>query len=40
MRWPGVKVAINVSPIQFRQKDFVATVNRVLTESGIDPSTG
>ncbi|HEY0145803.1 MAG TPA: EAL domain-containing protein [Methylovirgula sp.] len=37
MRWPGIKVAINVSPIQFRQKDFVATVNRILTESGIDP---
>ncbi len=37
MRWPCIKVAINVSPIQFRQKDFVATVNRVLTESGIDP---
>ena len=35
-RWPGIKVAINVSPIQFRQKDFVASVNRVLTDSGID----
>jgi EAL domain-containing protein (putative c-di-GMP-specific phosphodiesterase class I) len=34
--WPDVKVAINVSPIQFRQKDFVATVNRILTESGTD----
>jgi EAL domain-containing protein (putative c-di-GMP-specific phosphodiesterase class I) len=36
MRWPGIKVAINVSPIQFRQKDFVASVNHVLTDSGID----
>jgi diguanylate cyclase (GGDEF)-like protein len=36
-RWHGVKVAINVSPIQFRQKDFVTSVNRVLTDSGIDP---
>jgi diguanylate cyclase len=34
--WPDVKVAINVSPIQFRQKDFVATVNRVLSETGTD----
>ena len=31
-----VKIAINVSPIQFRQKDFVATVNRILAESGMD----
>lgn len=35
--WPGVKVAINVSPIQFRQKEFVTTVNRILTDSGVDP---
>ena len=34
--WSDVKVAINVSPIQFRQKDFVATVNRILTETGMD----
>jgi diguanylate cyclase len=36
-RWPNVKVAVNVSPIQFRQKDFVSTVNRILTDSGVDP---
>jgi len=35
-RWPGVKVAINVSPIQFRQKDFVASVNRILADTGIE----
>jgi diguanylate cyclase len=34
--WDDVKIAINVSPIQFRQKDFVATVNRILAESGMD----
>jgi diguanylate cyclase len=34
--WDDIKVAINVSPIQFRQKDFVATVNRILAESGMD----
>jgi diguanylate cyclase (GGDEF)-like protein len=36
-RWPDIKVAVNVSPIQFRQKDFVATVERILAETGIDP---
>jgi diguanylate cyclase (GGDEF)-like protein len=35
--WPDIRVAVNVSPIQFRQKDFVATVERILSESGIDP---
>ncbi|MDR3409322.1 MAG: EAL domain-containing protein [Methylovirgula sp.] len=35
--WTDVKVAINVSPIQFRQKDFVASVDRILTETGLDP---
>ncbi|MFZ1961413.1 MAG: EAL domain-containing protein [Methylovirgula sp.] len=36
-RWPGIKVAVNVSPIQFRQKDFVTTVERILAETGIEP---
>jgi diguanylate cyclase (GGDEF)-like protein len=36
-RWPGVKVAVNVSPIQFRQKDFVTTVEKILAATGINP---
>jgi diguanylate cyclase (GGDEF)-like protein len=36
-RWPDIKVAVNVSPIQFRQKEFVATVEKILAETGIDP---
>ncbi len=36
-RWKRVKVAVNVSPIQFRQKDFVTTVEKILAETGIDP---
>lgn len=32
------RIAINVSVIQFRQSDFVDTVIRIITESGIDPS--
>jgi diguanylate cyclase len=37
-RWPELRIAVNVSPVQFRQKDFVASVERVLTESGITPN--
>ena len=36
-QWPGIKLAVNVSPIQFRHKDFVASVIRVLDETGFDP---
>ena len=37
-RWKGLKVAVNVSAIQFRQKDFVQTVQALLDESGVEPS--
>ena len=37
-RWPGVRVAVNVSPIQFRQKDFAEMVERVLAEEQFDAS--
>ena len=37
-RWPGISVAVNVSPIQFRQKDFVATIMRIVAEEQMDPS--
>jgi diguanylate cyclase len=37
-RWPELRIAVNVSPVQFRQKDFVASVERVLDESGITPN--
>ena len=36
--WPTLTVSVNVSPLQFRQVDFVATVERILAETGIDPS--
>ena len=35
--WRGIKLAVNVSPVQFRHKDFVASVMRVLDETGFDP---
>ncbi len=35
--WPGIEVAVNVSPLQFRQHDFVGSVERILQETGFDP---
>ncbi|HVB89119.1 MAG TPA: EAL domain-containing protein [Beijerinckiaceae bacterium] len=37
-KWPDVKVAVNVSPIQFRSRDFVATVERILRETKRNPN--
>jgi diguanylate cyclase (GGDEF)-like protein len=36
--WPNISVAVNVSPLQFRQLDFVAVVERILKETGFDPT--
>ncbi|HEX8663971.1 MAG TPA: EAL domain-containing protein [Beijerinckiaceae bacterium] len=36
LRWPGLRVAVNVSPIQFRHRDFVTSVMRVLKETGFE----
>jgi diguanylate cyclase (GGDEF)-like protein len=36
--WPGLTVAVNVSPLQFRRSDFVDLVERILKETGFDPS--
>jgi diguanylate cyclase (GGDEF)-like protein len=36
--WPGIGVAVNVSPLQFRQLDFVSVVERILNETGFDPT--
>jgi EAL domain-containing protein (putative c-di-GMP-specific phosphodiesterase class I) len=37
-RWPELYVAVNVSPIQFRHKNFPMAVERILKETGMDPS--
>jgi diguanylate cyclase (GGDEF)-like protein len=37
-RWPHLYVAVNVSPIQFRHNAFPAAVERILKETGMDPS--
>ena len=36
--WPNVFIAVNVSPLQFRRADFVDVVERILTETGFDPT--
>ena len=36
--WPGLTVAVNVSPLQFRRTDFVDTVERILSETNFDPT--
>jgi diguanylate cyclase len=36
--WHGVRLAVNVSPVEFRNKDFVANVARTITETGFDAS--
>ncbi len=36
-RWPNLRVAVNVSPIQFRQREFVASVEAILAETGTEP---
>lgn len=38
MAWPELKLAVNVSPIQFRHKDFVASILRIVQETGFDPA--
>jgi diguanylate cyclase (GGDEF)-like protein len=34
--WPGLTVAVNVSPLQFRRSDFVDIVERILKETDFD----
>jgi len=36
--WPGLSLAVNVSPLQFRRADFVSVVQRILAETNFDPT--
>lgn len=36
-KWPSLRVAVNVSALQFRHRGFVRTVERVLAETQINP---
>lgn len=35
---PPISVAVNLSPLQFKQENLVSTVSQIITETGIDPS--
>jgi diguanylate cyclase len=37
-RWPGLQIAINLSPIQFRHPNFLARVEEFIKQSGADPA--
>jgi EAL domain-containing protein (putative c-di-GMP-specific phosphodiesterase class I) len=36
-KWPSINLAIIVSPLQFRQVNFVDAVECILAETGFDP---
>ncbi|HTV27749.1 MAG TPA: EAL domain-containing protein [Xanthobacteraceae bacterium] len=36
--WPGLTIAVNVSPLQFRRSDFVEIVERIVKETEFDPT--
>jgi len=36
--WPEITISVNVSPLQFRRPDFVDVVERILAETGFDPT--
>jgi EAL domain-containing protein (putative c-di-GMP-specific phosphodiesterase class I) len=36
--WRDVSVSVNVSPLQFRRAEFVDVVERILAETGFDPT--
>jgi len=36
--WAGLTVAVNVSPLQFRQINFVTGIERILGETGFEPT--
>jgi diguanylate cyclase (GGDEF)-like protein len=36
-RWPSLRIAVNVSPVQFRNRGFVEMVRLIVAESGIAP---
>ncbi|TPQ51611.1 hypothetical protein C2U72_07395 [Prosthecomicrobium hirschii] len=37
-RWPGVRLAVNVSPLEIRQADFAESLMRILEDEGLDPA--
>ena len=37
-RWPSLRIAVNVSPVQFRQRGFVDKVKSIIEATGFDPN--
>jgi diguanylate cyclase (GGDEF)-like protein len=37
-RWPDLEIAVNLSPVQFRQSDLEALLRRLSDEHGVQPS--
>lgn len=37
LQWPGLFIAVNLSPVQFRQQNLIGLVDRVLQETGLTP---
>ncbi|HET6519580.1 MAG TPA: EAL domain-containing protein [Geminicoccaceae bacterium] len=35
--WPPLRMAVNISPVQFKHRDLVGVVRRALAESGLEP---
>ena len=36
-RWPGLEIAVNLSPVQFRHSDVQTQLHRLTQEYGVDP---
>ena len=37
LRWPGIRIAVNMSPVQLQNADFVQSVRDILRETGLPP---
>jgi diguanylate cyclase (GGDEF)-like protein/PAS domain S-box-containing protein len=35
--WPGLQMSVNISPVQFKQRDLVGMIRRALADSGLEP---
>jgi EAL domain-containing protein (putative c-di-GMP-specific phosphodiesterase class I) len=35
--WPGLHVAVNLSPVQFKHRELIETVKQILDETRLDP---
>ena len=38
LEWPGLRMAVNLSAVQFRQPGLIETVAKVLRETGLEPN--